>query len=671
MDDARARSRRTELSRDRATGRWCAKLGKKKTCNGKPDGHKFRFSTDQRESERRKLRIQDLWDSLIAVHGPGYFWDSEALTVAMALAAGESQVAFAMEEITPWEDIRRRPYPYNIQACSYAERLAQIQQRFPNIAVVPIPEDQPHVEKGKRLIEQHGQKEIHSGRRHLLGIATIDSTATNGPTVAQALDAYEAHIKTSMLVIPDPEEGIEGRRLSDTGQSYLKQIAQIRVHNAEQLDWPLSRLTFEGCDAMLEVWRKRPRRKDGQGSLLPKTCKEHAKLLKRFFKWLSKSDRFDWKKPSDFDELGIKIHRPNREKAAPVTSLAQQVRTFTVDELGILNQYAIPFERFLLLCGLNLGFKRMECATLRVGEIQLQHLHEFANYIDFEFTADLSFVRRLRTKTEVYGEWLLWPLTVTAMEWVITRRKGQTKITMGDGNGRPIPFSADALVLLSDAGHSFTKPTKNGNPNHQLTNMWNRLLRRIHRDHTDFPPLPHETLRDTAANWIREEFGGEIADIFLSHGAPLGARSLVECYTNKPFGKVFRALRWLEAKLQPMFEATPATPFPSERKLGGGGLTLKQQQAIHRLDQQGISAAEIAREVGCATATVYRHWGRGGNHAMLPNSLADKRKKVGPNVTPSQIRQIRSLRKQGFKVKKIAELVGLTTSTVHRHLEKK
>ncbi|NLF69665.1 MAG: helix-turn-helix domain-containing protein [Candidatus Anammoximicrobium sp.] len=82
-------------------------------------------------------------------------------------------------------------------------------------------------------------------------------------------------------------------------------------------------------------------------------------------------------------------------------------------------------------------------------------------------------------------------------------------------------------------------------------------------------------------------------------------------------------------------ERPPATPFPSERKLGGGGLTLKQQQAIHRLDQQGISAAEIAREVGCATATVYRHWGRGGNHAMLPNSLADKRKKVGPNVTPS------------------------------------
>lgn len=44
---------------------------------------------------------------------------------------------------------------------------------------------------------------------------------------------------------------------------------------------------------------------------------------------------------------------------------------------------------------------------------------------------------------------------------------------------------------------------------------------------------------------------------------------------------------------------------------------------------------------------------------------------IRPNITPSQIRRIRNLRKQGFKIEKIAELVGVTTSAVHRHLEKK
>ena len=176
-----------------------------------------------------------------------------------------------------------------------------------------------------------------------------------------------------MLVLPDHEEGIEGRRLSDTGQSYLKQIGQIRVHNAEQLAWPLSRLTFQGCDAMLEVWRQRPPKKDESGLMAIKTCREHAKLLKRFFRWLSKSDDFDWTKPHDFDELPLEIHRTNLDKSAPITVGARKVKTYTVEELVVLNQYAIPIERFFLLCGLNLGFKRMEWRPYESGRSTSAH----------------------------------------------------------------------------------------------------------------------------------------------------------------------------------------------------------------------------------------------------------------------------------------------------------
>ena len=412
-----------------------------------------------------------------------------------------------------------------------------------------------------------------------------------------------------MLVVPDPEEGLEGRRLSDSGQSYLKQIGQIRVHNAEQLAWPISRLTFQGCDAMLEVWRQRPPKKDESGLMKIKTCEEHAKLLKRFFRWLSKSDDFDWTKPHDFDELSLAIHRTSLDKSARITVGARKVKTYTVEELVVLNQYAIPIERFLLLCGLNLGFKRMECATLRVGEIHLRTLHECAKYINFEFSKEDSFVRRLRTKTEVYGEWILWPFTVKAMEWVLSRRRHQTHITKGDGKGREILFSPTSLVLLNDSGHSFTKPTENGNPNHQITAAWTRLLQRIRKDKgmEDFPWLPHESLRDTASDWIREEFGGEIADVFLAHGSPLGANSLVECYTNKPFGRLFKALRWLEAKLKPMFDATPPNPFPEERKKRIGGLSVRQRAVIRELSQKKVSVQEIAVKAGCSVMSVYRH----------------------------------------------------------------
>ena len=62
-DLGKRKSRRTEMSFDTATGRWCAKLGRKRTKAGKIDGHKLRFTGDLKESERRKLRIQQLLGS--------------------------------------------------------------------------------------------------------------------------------------------------------------------------------------------------------------------------------------------------------------------------------------------------------------------------------------------------------------------------------------------------------------------------------------------------------------------------------------------------------------------------------------------------------------------------------------------------------------------------------
>jgi len=592
------------MSFDRGTGRYCAKLGRKKTKSGKIDGHKFRFTGDERESERRKLRIQDLWDRLVDRSDTTYLWDDEALAIAQALAEGKREVSFSERQLAPPEKIQQQSPPYKSRSCLYAKELVRLQALFPEVTIVP--EDAELAKRGRLRLTRFARDTIQ-WQKNFLSADFPTPTATNDHTVAQALDAFEDHVKKTMLVMPDQEEGIEGKRLSDTGRSYLKQISQIRSRNAEQLDWPLARLTFQGCDAMLEVWRQRPSKNDGKGLLSIKTCHEHAKLLKRFFRWLSKSDDFAWKKPEDFDELSLNVRETKLDRAAAVTTLARQVKTYTVEELAILNQYGIPFERFLLLCGLNLGFKRMECATLRVGEIHLRTLHDHAKYIDFQFSEADSFVKRVRTKTGVYAEWMLWPLTIQAMEWALKKRKRQTHILKGDGKDREIPFNSESLVLLTDSGHSFTKPTKTNNPNHQITNAWNRLLKRIRDDgHESFPCLPHESLRDTSANWIREEFGGEIAELFLAHGSPLGSKSLLECYTNKPFGKLFKALHWLEGKLKPMFDTTPANPFPEERKQRIGGLSVRQQTIIQKMSKENAPVQQIATKAKCSKTSVYR-----------------------------------------------------------------
>ena len=590
----RSKSRNTPLRWDKATGRWCAKLGKKKTKTGNTDGHLFRFNTDERESLRRKQRIQEFWDFIVDRRGDEAIWCFFTLPIAQAFADGQTQVV-----------LKRGTWSSD----EYARHVHGMTATYTTVTFVP--EDLDWYQKGADLQELSVNNQINKIKKTA---AEFHRLRPDSPvfleeaecTVGQALEAFENFLRRTMLIDPDREEGLDGKRLSDTAVQYCEDLDRIRRHNATQMDWPLSRLTYDGCDAMLQVWSDRPRKKDDSGPMSVKTCKEHAKRLMAFFRWLSKSGDFKWSKPTDFDLLRSTPRKTNQEKSARLSSM--QVPTFTEDELRILNEYALPFERLLLLFGLNLGFKRMECATLRVSEILLHQLHDFSRYITFSFTETDSFVRRIRIKSEVFGEWILWPLTVQGIEWALDRRRKQTHIQDGDGKGRPIPFSPDALLLLSDQGHSFTKPTKSGNSNHRLTNTWNQLLRRVQKDFADFPHLPHEALRDTSSNWIREEFGGEIAEVFLSHGSPIGSSSLLECYTNKPWGKVFEAIRWLAStKIAPMLKATPENPFPNQRKLGGGGLTLKQRRLIVDLFNQGLTKVEIAKQVGCSEMSVYRH----------------------------------------------------------------
>ena len=184
----------------------------------------------------------------------------------------------------------------------FDRNLGSMPRNLPTSGALPGSDHRPRrselAEIGRKELTEGAERSIAFEQQFLLEGNHPSPASSGEPTVAKALDAYEAHVKAKMLVVPDPEEGLEGRRLSDSGQSYLKQIGQIRAHNAEQLSWPISRLTFQGCDAMLEVWRQRPPKKDESGLMTIKTCQEHAKLLKRFFRWLSKSDDFDWTKPS-------------------------------------------------------------------------------------------------------------------------------------------------------------------------------------------------------------------------------------------------------------------------------------------------------------------------------------------------------------------------------------
>lgn len=95
-----------------------------------------------------------------------------------------------------------------------------------------------------------------------------------------------------------------------------------------------------------------------------------------------------------------------------------QADVFLLDELKLLNQYATPLERCFLLLGLNCAFGVKEIATLQMDEVLLfqAHLSEHQEIMDFKTTAKDSFIKRIRRKSSVYGEFILFRQTVEAMQ---------------------------------------------------------------------------------------------------------------------------------------------------------------------------------------------------------------------------------------------------------------
>src|SRR5262249_42009007 len=130
-------------------------------------------------------------------------------------------------------------------------------------------------------------------------------------------------------------------------------------------------------------------------------------------------------------------------------------RYFKVGELKTIWEYAKPWDRALILLALNCGFGKREIATLQPGEIVEKK--------------GRTYIKRHRTKTDVYGEGLLWPETVEALRFL-------RQFFVGD-------FT---YAVVNKAGKSLAKGTAKGNENQTIKNHWDNILKRITADHPAF-----------------------------------------------------------------------------------------------------------------------------------------------------------------------------------------
>ncbi len=530
--------------------------------DGKPTQPRFNLGTDRKEAERRYAKIQELYEENCRVNGEDQ-WSPRALGFARELASGKKVV-----EYPPPSDENGLEDPQ----LEYAQMMQVDQQHFPSLQLVPSDHAKyaESVKLNERLMTSR-LRELEAELRELgalVGQSGVPDRLVTG-TLHEALDAYAESVRRDGAKLPSGE---------------LKPYQRLRIVKVERLkrehaDVPLHSLGYDQCASMVHFWRNRPVTMRGTRSSRDNS-RHHIGELFRFFRWLDATSQFRWAMPRGITMVSRRVEKFESEKKLSAVTKP----TYTPEQLAVINRHANPFERLALYVGLNCAMGAAELGRLVVSDCLLHRAHPHAARLGFESTGDDSFLRYFRPKTEVFGEWLLWPETTEMVRWGVERA------------GR---MGVDLLFTWDTGEPIYDEALKN--PQAGFANIWTRLLERVRKSHPAFPELPFGTLRDTLPDLLRRDYSDDLASLCLAHGTPSKADSLLECYSNKPFGRFHQALRQVREHFAPMFAAV-RDPFDDAKHY----LPVAVKERIAELLRQNKGTTEIARECGVSRMTVLR-----------------------------------------------------------------
>ena len=500
-------------------GRYHRTIEKAINSGGKVATKKFLLGTDKAAAELAARLLERLWSDIVDEHqraqdeacgpmshipgvGPpmdddrvtgvgssrardlscGPIWRSETLRIAEAIRKGEREMT-----VISWTN-RIQYYPH---------QLAGLKTDYSVIAFVPADQDkygsdQSMMATQSRILERES--------RQLARVAEAPLPIRTGQTLHQAIDAYA----------------------KAAPQLNRKEFGRREAENAKRLkdshpDVPLRDVGLGALDMMTAYWRSRPNGKKTGKPIAVSTVTNHLKTARRFIRWLHRSDEFKWSKPVDAED-SLRANEARLRTDDEIARLKDGVEVWTTEELAILYRHATDQDRLFMLLGLNCGFTQAEICSLRHDEISRR--------------GDIVTIKRIRQKNVVYGELLLWPETVNAIEWFVRQRQRTP--------------AAQDLMLVTEKGAGFSRQ--------RISNAWNRLLDRVQRHDSSFRRLSFKYLRKTAGQFVRESSNGEIAGVFLCHGKPVPSDDLADAYTNRPFDKVSEALRDVRKQLDAIFD---------------------------------------------------------------------------------------------------------------------
>lgn len=558
--------RNRDLSPD-PQGRYRPYLGWKIGEDGKKRQHRFNLGTDRKEAERRLAKLRELYDENCLVVRED-LWSPLALSYAEEIAKGRHRITY---------------FPPPPELCiedpvtDYAQMLQVDRDRFPSLDLIPSDPvlHAESVRRGQQGVVRDRIRELEAELRELGALGSKESLPEElmPGSLHEAFDDYEASI-AGHNVRPGSSD------LTPYGRLRLARVKRFRkAHD----DIPLSALTHDACTAMAAYWRGRPIGMRGVTSR--DNARHHVGELIRFFKWLDRTGKYRWRMPSGLGHIDRKVGKTDAERKLSVITK----RVYSVEQLAIINKHATPTERLLLYLGLNCAMGAAEMGRLVRGDILLGHRHEYAERLHFSSTDEDSFIRFLRPKTEVFGEWLIWPETARMLRWGLERSR-----KLGS-----------ELLLVSDKGMPWYREHAT-NAQYHFANAWTRLLKRVRKSDPEFSILPFGTLRDTLPDLLRHRESDDLASLCLAHGQPFHGDNLLECYGNRPFGRLHEALRRMHACFAPVFAAAPDDPTEGAKQY----LPMAVREKVRELIAEGKEAPTIARECGVSRMTVYREMGR-------------------------------------------------------------
>ncbi|MBS0205926.1 MAG: hypothetical protein JSS49_23750 [Planctomycetes bacterium] len=519
--------------------------------SGKRVQRPFYFGTNPSEVPSRKARVDELWDwtekqhaipseSAFQIKEPSPVtskpvWTQEALGYADQLAKGEVQIVIPRTKGINPATPHHEGGEWVEDESSYASKLRFLAKRFPMIYFVP--EEPEAASTGGKTIQQGIDRQIE--RLALVTPNILDATSLS---LFKALDAYAQHIPNE-----NTQPTSSGAVLTGTGVIRLECVERFKQHFKNV---PLSSLDFDGCQSLIDYWRNRPltRSKGRPSKPMSKSyCRHHIKELKRFFRWLRRKKQFGWKQPEDFDDLKWNVLDLDTERTN-IYTIRQDIHS--IDELKLLYEFGSDLDRLLFLLGLNCSFRGAEAGTLEEHHLFIDQPHPNTKYIKnvckFDIQPTDRFILYARNKSQIYGEYLLWQETLAAVRWGLTRKQHICARL-----GITVPF-----VLVTKDGLPFYRRTSgNKNVSQIFSNKWNKLNKRIKKVFPEFRGLSFGQLRTTATDLVRHHSSGEVASVFEMHGSPT-KDDLLDLYSNRPFGRVFQALKDVRETLAPVFDST-------------------------------------------------------------------------------------------------------------------